>query len=63
MTTTYYVVYRGDDPICVGEKAEVAEKLGISESSVYWLSTPAARKRADKPGSTKMYAERVEVEE
>lgn len=60
--TVYFVVYRGEEPICVGEKAEVAKKLGISESSVYWLSTPAAKKRADKPGSTKMYAERVEMD-
>ena len=58
----YYVVYQGEEVVCVGEKAEVAEKLGISEKSVYWLSTPAAKKRADKPGSTKMFAERVEVD-
>ena len=58
----YYVVYKGEEVVYVGEKAEVAEKLGISESSLYWLSTPAAKKRADKPGSTKMFAERVELE-
>lgn len=53
-----YVVYRGDDVLCVGTARECAERLGVSESSVRWLASPAARRReAARPG--RMVAERV----
>lgn len=60
--TAYYVVYKGEEVQCVGDAAEIAEKLGISEASVRWLSTPSAKKRAEKSGR-KLFAERVEVAE
>ena len=57
-----YAVYKGDDFIFMGTLEEVAERLGVSTKSVKWMSTPAAKKRADKPGSTKMIVEKVEVD-
>ena len=57
-----YAVYKGDEFIFVGTLEEVAEKLGVSTKSVKWMATPAAKRRADKPGSTKMIIEKVEVE-
>lgn len=59
---TYFTVYKGEEIVCFGGKAEVAEKLGVKESTVHWLATPSARRRADKPGSKRMFAERVEVD-
>ena len=53
-----YVVYRGDDVLCVGTARECAERLGVSEASVRWLATPSShRKEAARPG--RMVAERV----
>lgn len=58
-----YAVYKGDDFIFMGTLEEVAERLGVSTKSVKWMATPAAKKRADKPGSTKMIVEKVEVDQ
>jgi len=58
-----YAVYKGDDFIFMGTLEEVAERLGVSIKSVKWMATPAAKKRADKPGSTKMIVEKVEVDQ
>lgn len=58
-----YAVYKGDDFIFMGTLEEVAERFGVSTKSVKWMATPAAKKRADKPGSTKMIVEKVEVDQ
>lgn len=58
-----YAVYKGDDFIFMGTLEEVAERLGVSTKSVKWMATPTAKKRADKPGSTKMIVEKVEVDQ
>ncbi len=60
---TQYSVYKGDEFIFMGTLDEVAERLGVSTKSVKWMATPAAKKRADKPGSTKMIVEKVEVDQ
>lgn len=60
---TQFAVYKGDDFIFLGTLEEVAEKLGVSKGTVRWMSTPAAHKRAEKPGSTKMIVEKVEVDD
>lgn len=60
---TQYSVYKGDEFIFIGTLDEVAERLGVSTKSVKWMATPAAKKRADKPGSTKMIVEKVEVDQ
>ena len=60
---TQYSVYKGDEFVLMGTLEEVAEKLGVSKSTVRWMSTPAAHKRAEKPGSTKMIVEKVEVDD
>ena len=59
---TQYGVYKGDEFIMVGSLEDVAEKLGVSTKSVKWMASPAAKRRADKPGSTKMIIEKVEVD-
>lgn len=57
-----YAVYRGDELIVLGTLRECAERLGVSEKTVRWLSYPAAHRRAErKPGT--MVAEKVEAEE
>lgn len=57
-----YGVYKGDEFIMVGSLEEVAEKLGVSKESVRWMASPVAKRRADKPGSTKMIVVKVEVD-
>lgn len=57
-----YGVYKGDEFIMVGSLEEVAKKLGVSEKSVKWMASPTAKRRADKPGSTKMIVVKVEVD-
>lgn len=59
---TQYSVYKGDDSIFMGTLEEVADFLGVSKKSVSWMTTPSAHKRAEKPGSTKMVVEKVEVD-
>lgn len=60
---TQYSVYKGDDFIFMGTLEEVAEFLGVSKKSVSWMTTPAAHKLAEKPGSTKMIVEKIEVDQ
>lgn len=59
---TQYSVYKGDEFIFMGTLEEVAEHLGVSKESVMWMTTPSAHKRAEKPGSTKMIVEKIEVD-
>ena len=56
-----YAVYKGDRFIMAGTLKEVSEKMGILPSSVQWLSTPAAHKRASKPGSRRMVIEKIDI--
>lgn len=43
-----YVVYKGDEIICAGTKAECAQKLGITEQSVAHLGTGAYKRSLKK---------------
>lgn len=43
-----YVVYKGDEVVCGGTKAECAEKLGITEQSVAHLGTGAYKRSLKK---------------
>ncbi len=56
-----YAVYKGDQFVMAGTLEEVSKKLGILPSSVKWLSTPAAHKRADKSGSKRMVVEKIDI--
>lgn len=40
-----YALYKGDDFIMIGSLEELASYLGVKESSVYFYSMPAYRKR------------------
>jgi hypothetical protein len=41
-------VYRGDDIIAQGTIKQVAEKLGVLKSTIYFYTTPTGAKRAAK---------------
>ena len=55
----YYAVYRGDRFITVGTKEEVAEELGVAQSTVYFWSTPTYNNRL-KEGSKALTAFKLE---
>lgn len=40
-----YALYKGDVLLEIGTAKEIAEKLGIKKTSVYFYGTPACRKR------------------
>jgi len=48
MTQSYYALYRGDVLLYHGTIREIAEKAGIKESSLTFLSTPTYIKRQEK---------------
>ena len=61
-----YVVYKGDEVVCGGTKAECAEKLGITEQSVAHLGTGAYKRSLKKRNLDEgnvMVAEKVLISE
>lgn len=60
---SYYCVYKGDDVIAHGTKEEVAERLGITESSLEWLTTPTAMHRFNRSSGNRMIAVKTILEE
>lgn len=40
-----YAVYQGEEMIAMGTVEECAEKTGLTEKYIYWLTAPAAKKR------------------
>ena len=40
-----YAVYKGDRLLAIGNVHELAERFGVSEKTVYWWSSPAAKRR------------------
>lgn len=57
-----YVVYRGDDVVAVGTASEVSEALGVRRSTVEYLATPTAHRKATT-GRRRMVAELVREDE
>lgn len=43
-----YALYKGDNFICIGTIKEIAQIMGVKERTVYWWSTPAARRRGQR---------------
>lgn len=43
-----YAVYKGENLLAMGTAAECAEKLGVSEKYIYWLTMPTAKRRLAK---------------
>jgi len=40
-----YALYKGDELLGVGNVHELAKLIGVSEKTIYWYSSPAARRR------------------
>lgn len=40
-----YAVYKGDKLIVMGTAFQCAEKMGVSEKYIYWLTMPTAKRR------------------
>lgn len=65
-STDTFVLYEGDDPVGTGTARELAAQFGVQERTIYFLSTPSARKRADRsktPDSRARTTVRVSAEE
>lgn len=61
-----YVVYKGDEVVCAGTKAECAEKLGITERSIARLATDSYKRSLKKRNLDEgnvMVAEKVLISE
>lgn len=54
--TARYAVWKGDGCIAIGTARELAEKLGIPQRRVYWLASPANKKR---DGGNRRVTERI----
>lgn len=48
-----YAVYKGDEFICLGKASECAKFLGIARNSIFFLSSPAYKKRIEKRSYSK----------
>jgi|HigsolmetaAR201D_1030396.scaffolds.fasta_scaffold27140_2 hypothetical protein len=40
-----YAVYKGDEMVAMGTAQECAEKLGVRPDYIYWMTTPAGKRR------------------
>lgn len=56
-----YAMYRGDEFLVAGTVKECAEYLGVSENTVRWYTSLAARKRS--PDNTRLIAIKVDEED
>ena len=45
MTDEICILYKGDDVVDVGTIREIAKRRGVKESTVYYYSMPAYRRR------------------
>lgn len=45
MSKNIYAIYRGDTFIVIGDVKECADYLGVTESTIRWYTSPAAKKR------------------
>ena len=43
-----YALYKGEEILAIGTVKEIAEELGIKESSVYYYNTQTYRKRTSE---------------
>lgn len=43
-----YVVYKGDDVLCVGSARECAEALGVKVETVCFYASPAWKRRMER---------------
>lgn len=40
-----YAIWKGDECIAVGTAKELAKRLGVKVKTIYWMASPANRKR------------------
>ncbi|MGN7308960.1 hypothetical protein ACTHQ2_23750 [Bacillus subtilis] len=40
-----YAIYRGEHLLAMGTAKDCANKLGVSERYIYWLTSPTAQRR------------------
>lgn len=59
---TLYAIYKGDRFIDVGTASELSERMGCPMKYIYWLTSPAAHRRAEGNESTYTVAFRVGYE-
>lgn len=43
-----YAVYKGDRLLAMGTAEECAEIMGVTREYIYWMTTPAAKRRLAK---------------
>ena len=48
----HYAVYKGETFLCEGTSKECAEYLGVKKETIYFLSSPANKRRAGNNGKT-----------
>lgn len=45
---TIYALYKGERLLGIGTAAELAEKLGVTQKTIWWYASPAAKRRSGK---------------
>lgn len=48
MQVKEYALYKGDELLAMGTKREIAEKLGVSVSTITYYGTPSYAKRTSE---------------
>lgn len=48
MRAKEYALYKGEELLGIGTKKELAEKLGVSVSTIYYYHTPTYAKRTSE---------------
>lgn len=43
----YFAVYKGDEFVCMGNREECAEYLGVKKNTITFWTSPAHKKRAE----------------
>lgn len=60
---TEYVVYRGEDLLCMGNAKECAEQLDILPASFRFYLTPSYQRRIAKRKNARNYIEVIRLED
>lgn len=50
-----YIVYKGDDFVCIGTAEEVAEHMGWLVKTVHWYTMPTYKRRIAKRKNARNY--------
>jgi hypothetical protein len=58
-----YVVYKGEEIVCVGSLKECAEQMGVKKETVKFYTTPTYRRRIAKRKRARNYITVIKLEE